>query len=248
MLFFFLIPFFSLIFKGNQGVQHYLYQMKRSPVYLAYAFLMVLIPCCVSGQKIINEVSLTYKVSVQSLKNNPGGAPVNEFSYSVYIKAGQSRTELTSSLGKEITITDAKTSMAYIIKEYSRQQLLIQLTEAQWTERNRPYLDMVFENRPGETVIADLPCKKAQATFPDGKGFTMYYHPDLQLSNKEYNMCFAGLHGLPIRYELENGGILFSYQLTSINYDPVPYSKFALPSKGYRTLSYEEFMKLKKGQ
>ena len=53
--------------------------------------------------------------------------------------------------------------------------------------------------------------------------------------------------GCRLEYELQKGNLHIKYTLASVNLNPVPASKFDIPTSGYREMTYEESLKLKMG-
>lgn len=200
------------------------------------------------AQKLLQEVTLVYHVTVTSKdENQPVTAELQGIRYTIFLKGAQSRTEMTSSLGTESTIFNPRSSSGYIIKEYGSTKLLIQATHDEWEDHNRTYSELSFAEEQGSFALGKYSCRKAQATLPSGNKITVYYDPSLVFSNKNYNLAFSGLSGLPVSFELEQSGYLYKYELASLSTDPVSYSRFDVPAKGYRTISYAELKSISQG-
>jgi GLPGLI family protein len=200
------------------------------------------------GQKIISEGTIVYDVVIKTGDKEPQkGDALQGATSTIYLKANNSRTDLVSPLGKEVIIYNSKTNNARILKEFSGQKLMIELTKDDWKAKNRMYSDIKFELTSETTSIAGYNVRKAIASMPDGKSFIVYYAPDLVVANKSYDATFTNLPGLPIQYEIESGKMKFRYTLSKISYDPVLVSQFDFPTSGYRVMTYEENQKMKKG-
>lgn len=211
---------------------------------------MVIIAVSVSdavAQKQVNEVTLNYKISIESSGKTQVGSNLDGASYTVYIKGGESRSEMLSSLGAESNLYDSKSGKGFILKEYSGQKLMITLTRDNWAQKNQYFQSMNFTIDNVEQTIAGFKCKKATAKTNDGKTVVVYYMPDITTANKDYNNAFKQLPGIPVQYELESGKLKFTYTLTGISYDPVSESKFDVPKSGFRVMTYDENQQLKKG-
>lgn len=193
------------------------------------------------GQKNISEGTIIYDVSIGT------AAAQNKATSTIFIKGNNSRTEMISALGNEITIRNAKSNSTVILKEFSGQKLMIKLTKEDWEGKNRIYNNTSFEFTDEMKNIAGYNCKKAIAKTQDGKTFVVYYTSDLLISNKGYDVTFANLPGLPMEYEVESGKMKFKYTISKISFDPVPVSKFDFPTAGYRVMTYEENQQMKKG-
>lgn len=200
-----------------------------------------------SAQKQLSEGSLIYDISISSSKAEaPIANSFNGATLSVFLKPTSSRTEMKSSLGSEATMFDSRLGKGAILKEYSGQKLMISMDAGNWSEKNKTYdnLDFTVSN---ETIkIREYNCKKAVATLPDGKVFTVYFDPSITIANKKYNNAFGQLTGLPVQYELESGNLTFRYTLKSLSFDAVSASKFEVPKSGYRVMTYEENQQLKR--
>ncbi len=200
------------------------------------------------AQKTISEGTIVYDIVIQSGNKEPQMADaLDGGTVTISIKGGQTRSDMVSALGKETTIHDTKAGNAVILKEYSGQKLMITLTKDNWEAKNKAYNDVKFELSKETITIAGYTCYKAIAKMPNGKSFTVYYTPDLVVTNKEYNSTFKNLPGLAMQYEYESGAMKYKYTVSKINFEPVPSSKFDFPKAGYRIMTYEENQQMRKG-
>ena len=192
-----------------------------------------------AAQRNIAEATIVYNIKGIALN---GAA-----STTVYIKGNNSRTEMVSALGKEITIFNSKSDNAVILKEFSGQKLMITLSKENWKAKNLMYSNIKFELTNEYKTIGTYKTRKAIAKMLDGKSFEVYYSPDMVPANKGFDATFTNLPGLAIEYEIESGKMKFKYTLAKIDFDPVQVSLFDFPTSGYRVMSYEENQNLKKG-
>lgn len=193
------------------------------------------------AQKTLTDGTLVYNMSVETGSGEPKMADMLDgATTTIYLKGNKSRSELVSSLGREATIYDAVSGKGVILKDYSGQKLMITLTPQNWQENNKKYEGITFTNTGETATIAGFQCKKAIAKLKNGTSFTVYYTPDVSISNKSYDAQFKTLPGLPVQYEMESGKMKFKFTLASITYNSVPASKFEIPTSGYRVLTYEE--------
>jgi GLPGLI family protein len=195
-----------------------------------------------SAQRNIAEATIVYDMAIETGNNTLTGA-----TSTIYLKGNNSRTDMVSTLGKEVTIYNSKTNNAVILKEFSGQKLMITLTKENWIAKNKMYSNIKFELTGETKTIGGYNTKKAIAKMADGKTFEVYYTPELVPTNREYDLTFSNLPGLAVQYEIESGKMKFRYTLAKINYDPVLVSLFDFPTSGYRTMTYEENQNLKKG-
>lgn len=202
--------------------------------------LMTMLSAFSYAQKTISEGTIIYNISTQSDNKSSQADPLAGATNTVYLKGGLSRTDMASPLGKETTIYDAKTGSGVILKEYSGQKLMITLTKENWINQNKKFEGIIFETTSETKSIAGYNCTKATAKLKDGSVMTVYYAPDININNKEYNQTFKNLSGLPVQYEFESGKLKFIYILASVNFGAVPVSKFDFPKSGYRVMTYDE--------
>ena len=198
------------------------------------------------AQKTMSEGTIIYNISTQSDNKSSLTDPMSGASSTVYLKGSLSRTDMASPLGKETTIYDEKNASGVILKEYSGQKLMITLTKENWINRNKKFEGIVFETSAETKTISGYNCSKATAKLKDGSIITVYYTPSVSINNKEYNLVFKNLPGLPVQYEFGMGKMKFTYLLASINWSPLPISKFDIPKSGFRVISYDENQKDRK--
>lgn len=194
------------------------------------------------AQKTISEGTITYDILIQPKNDEAKGAAsgLTGAKTIIYLKGGLHRTDMTSSLGTEITIYNAKVGNAAILKEYSGQKLMITLTKENWESKNKKFEGISFEQATETKVIKGYNCKRAFAKLKDGSAISVYYTPDLIPINKDYSQLFKNLPGLPMEYELETKKLIFKYNLTQIDFSPLQASKFDFPKSGYRIMTYDE--------
>ncbi|MBX2923360.1 MAG: hypothetical protein KF746_14255 [Chitinophagaceae bacterium] len=198
------------------------------------------------SQKVLSEGTIVYDITVQTGSKEPQLADMFDgVTTNIYLKGGQSRSEMTSPLGSTISIQDARTGTGAILKEYGNQKLLIQMNRADWAEMNKKYAGIAFTNINEFKTIAGYRCQKAVAKLNDGSSFIVYFTTELVTENKEYDFQFKTLPGLALEYESSVGNLKVRYTASKISFDPVPAQKFAIPVSGYRQLTYEESKNLK---
>lgn len=210
---------------------------------LLWIFSFVTISLC--AQRKISELTLTYDAKVTTGNTVPKMADAFDgATTTIYLKGNQSRSEMVSALFSSTTVHDAKTGSAVVLREVSGQKLLIRMNPADWKEKNARYEGITFRNTNETKNIAGYKCIKAEATMNDGSSFTVYYTPDIVPENKEYDYHFKNLNGLPLEYELTQKNLTIRYTVSRINMNPVPASKFDIPTSGYREMTFEESKKI----
>jgi len=206
-------------------------------------------------RKTIAELTLVYDYSAGTADSTgtraEGGAArtdgVASAVHTIYIKGNMSRSEMTNSLFSSTIIFDGNSGFGVILKEVSGQKLLIRMNPDNWAERNRQYDGIVFSNTSGTKDIAGYSCIKAIGQTRNGTTITVWYTRNLVPETRLYDPIFRTLDGLPLEYELTRGKVRIHYRASSISFNPVPASKFDIPSGGFREMNYEESKKLNIG-
>ncbi len=215
--------------------------------YLTILCFFCVLALSASAQKRISEITLEYNAKVTTGNAEPKMADAFDGATTViYLKGNLSRSEMSSALFSSTTIHDAKTGAAVVLREVSGQKLLIRMTSDDWQEKNSRYKGIVFINTGETKEIAGYKCLKAEAKMSDGSTFIVYYTPDIIPENKEYDYHFRDLNGLPLEYELTQRNLNIRYTVSKINMNPVPASRFDIPTSGYRELTYQESKSLKR--
>ena len=198
------------------------------------------------GQKKLSDLTLIYEAKVTTGNAEPRMADAFDgATTTIFLKGNMSRSEMSSALFSSTTIHDAQTGIAVVLREVSGQKLLIRMTAANWKDKNARYQGISFTNTSETREIAGYKCTKAVAKMSDGSSFTVFYTPDIIPENKEYDYHFRNLNGLPLEYELTQRNLTIRYTVSKINMNPVPASKFEIPTSGYREMTYDESKKIK---
>ena len=203
---------------------------------------LLLLPVLGLAQKRVGDLTLLYN---SAITNTQDSSKKISSTTGYFIKGNLSRAEVNSSMFSSVTIYDSKTGSGVLLREVNGQKLLIRLNEENWNQKNRRFQNLNFTKTNETKTIAGYTCIQARASTPDGFDITVFYTRDLIPENKSYDPPFKNLDGLPLEYELAKGSLHIRYTLASINMNPVPASKFDIPTSGYREMSYEESLKLK---
>jgi GLPGLI family protein len=203
---------------------------------------IILLPFFASSQKRLGDLTLVYN---STITNTQDSSKKISSTTSFFLKGNLSRSEVASNLFSSVTIYDSKTGSGVLLKEVNGQKLLIRMNEENWNQKNRRYANLNFTKTNESKSIAGYFCNQAKASTTDGFDITVFYTRDLITENKMYDPPFKNLDGLPLEYELTKGNLHIKYSLVSINLNPVPASKFDIPTSGYRELTYEESLKMK---
>jgi len=195
-------------------------------------------------QKRVSDLALQYNSVITNAKDSAKKI-ISTTGY--FVKGSLSRAEVNSSLYNTVTIYDSKTGTGVILKEVNGQKLLIRLNAENWEQRNRRFANLSFVPAGETRMIAGYHCQQAKASTADGFEIMVFYTRDLMPENKSYDPPFKNLDGLPMEYEMKKGDLTIRYTLASVNLNPIPASKFDIPTGGYREMTYEESLKMKGG-
>jgi hypothetical protein len=210
---------------------------------LLYCGLLVLGKA--GAQKSVSELTLVYDYSSRPVGDSSMARDsVQSATHTVYIKGNKSRSETTSSFFTSTTLFDRNTGFGVILREVNGQKLLIRMNPDNWAERNRMYDGIVYRNTNETREIAGYKCIRAVGQTRFGATITVYYTLEIIPENRQYDPIFRNLEGLPLDYELTNGKVLIHYRIARINVNPVPVSKFDVPSSGYREMNYDDSKKM----
>lgn len=196
------------------------------------------------AQKMYNEGTITYNIVVNTGNKEAKAADLLDgATQKIYFKGNQTRTELTSILGKTITVHDSKSGNAVVMNEYGDQKILIRMTKENYAEANSKFENTQFEITNETKTILGYTCKLAIAKMKDGSSFKVYFTSDISFQNKDYGVQFQNLPGYPLEYESEFGKMKVTYIADKITFDPVASALFDVPKSGFREMSYEDVKK-----
>ncbi|MBS1631793.1 MAG: hypothetical protein JST10_04370 [Bacteroidetes bacterium] len=213
----------------------------KTTTQIVIAFLTLLFSVQSYGQKKLTEATVTYDIVINTENKNPQAADLLDGATSViYLKGNSSRSEMISSLGTQSTIVDGKTGNVTVLKDYGEQKYMIKMTADEWKESNKKYEGITFTFENEFKTIAGYKCQKAIGKLSDTSTFLVYFTPDLEPINKDFQYLNKNLPGLAMQYEASLGKLKVTYTVSIINFSPIPASKFDLPKSGFRVMSYEE--------
>ena len=199
----------------------------------------------IHAQKTANEATIQYIISKLSNSSGNSNKGVQQGTMTIYVKGDLCKAELQNNLGTEISFYDAKKKEGVILKEYSGQKLMIQLTEQNWNQHNQLFHNLSFTFDGTNKQINQVVCKKATATTSDGQTIIAYVSVEKDITNKDYPIAFPKLIGIPYEIKKNIANVVFQYELQNINFESVPSNTFEIPKTGYRVISYDEAMKIK---
>lgn len=212
-----------------------------------FLFLFTAVVGAAKAQQTYSEGMVTYNIVVNTGNNEPKAADLLDgATQKIWFKGVNTRTELSSILGKTVTLHDSKTGAAVVMNEYGEQKILIRMTKDDYDDRNGKYAGVQFELMPETKKIMGYNCKLAIAKLKDGTTFRVYYTTELAFQNKDYGAQFKNLPGFPLEYESELGKMKVTCIADKVTFDPVPSAMFDVPKTGYREMTYDEIKKVRK--
>lgn len=183
-----------------------------------------------SASKFIAECTINYSVSLEGTENNLT-------TKTLFIKGRKTRTDISYSSFHQSTILDNKTGDAVVLKTIGSDKYISSFTAQQWKEKNNKWdsVKVLFTNET--TKVLNYTCRKAILTTKNDNHFFVYYTTDFIASTTENPYQFKNIPGLILEYESQTSeGKLITFKATSIDFSPVPVSKFEIPTTGYRVL------------
>jgi GLPGLI family protein len=204
---------------------------------LLSVFLLFSLPFYTKAQKIFGDGTIQFSVAIIKQTNDTLASSITK---TVYLKGKQVRIDLISPTFIQSTLYYGASDSAVILKELGNNKYITLLNSKQWHEANAEYDSMQINWLTETKTIINYICKKATATLKNGKSFSFFYTTDIKPSMPENPVQFKNVPGLVLEYEApmeENNNNRIIYTATSIDFSPVPLSKFEVVTAGYRLLS-----------
>jgi len=195
--------------------------------------------CIAQSGKVKSDCTVSFDVKVQDNNADPqitkamlGATKV------LYIKGSRSRNDLITPGFKQITLIDAKSDTAVILRELGNTKYLTYLYGDKRRDQNKRYAGIEFDDTGEKKTILGYDCKKVTAKLANGSTYSIFYTTTLTPSNTIYEYQFKDLKGLVLEYEGDStdGKTKIKYIATKITLLPVPNAMFDLPKSGYRIL------------
>lgn len=193
------------------------------------------------AQRKLTEATITYDIVINTSQEQARAADLMDGASSViYLKGNSIRAEMISPLGTQATLMDGKTGEVTVLKDYGEQRYMIRMNAAEWKHSNRKYEGVVFTYANEYKTISGYNCQRAEGRLADGTLFHVYFSRDLVPVNKDFQYLNRNLPGLAMQYEAAVGSTRVIYTVSSIQFNPIPQTKFDVPKSGYRVLTYTE--------
>jgi len=187
-------------------------------------------------QKIVGDCTATFSIASNqaSTNNNLAGA-----TKTIYIKGKLIRIDMSGSAFQQSVIYNTTTGDAVILKELSGNKYMTRVDAQKWQQQNNRYEGITITPGTQTKTILGYECKSGLATLKDGSSFSFFYAPSITPSSTENPYQFKDIPGFVMEYEIvgDDKKSKITYTATLINFNPVPASKFDIPTSGYRILN-----------
>ncbi len=189
-------------------------------------------------QRIVAECTVVYKVESQDASGASMGQKAIK---TVYIKSNNARIDLVATAYSQTTIFNKTTATATVLRSFGDDKYMTPLNAQQWRKVNLELDSIQMQITSDSVSILDYTCKKAVLQLKDGAQVIVYFTSAIMPSVREYEYMFKDIPGFVLGYEMQDGaGVKKVFRATQINlYNPVPASKFDIPTKGYRIITAE---------
>lgn len=189
------------------------------------------------AQKVIGDLTLHYELAAgnnQHLDSNM----IKSASKTLYIRGGMSRSTMHFNGFSQSIIYNQNGDKAYVLYHFNEQDYMSILSKVQWKSQYKRYKAMKVDIQKEATKqILGYSCIRAVATLNDGSEINMYYTPELKTTVGDNPYEFKEIPGLILEYEAQ---VMHKYKITftatTIDFNPVPASRFIIPKEGYRLL------------
>ncbi|HVI47448.1 MAG TPA: hypothetical protein VM802_21425 [Chitinophaga sp.] len=196
------------------------------------------------AQRSVSDAKIVYKVDLppEQLQMD---AMLEGSTLTQYMRGPLSRVDMDFNIVRYTYLINSKDETMTTLIDQHGTKYLIRAGKDQYEKDLKQYESVVFKDEAGSKEIAGYSCKKAIGTMADGKTFDVYYTPDLQPENRQYNRRFVNLKGLPLEFEIiTKTGSKMKMVATKVELFPIPASYFDIPKTGYKEISQEELKKM----
>lgn len=184
---------------------------------------------------VVGDCTVTYSISGGDANTNKNLTGTTK---TFYVKGKTSRVDLKSEGFNQSIIYDNKTGIAVILKEVGSEKYKSTFSAEQWKNEHKRFEGLKITTTNEKKTILGYDCKKVIVTLKDGSSYSMYCATAIIPSAMENPYQFKDVPGFVLQYETSSGtnATKITFTATMINFNPVPASKFEIPSAGYRLL------------
>jgi len=184
---------------------------------------------------IIGDCTVTYQISGGDATTNSNLSGATKI---FYVKGKMARTDVIGANYKQSVIYDNANGNAVILKEIGSEKYISTLSADEWQLQNNHYQGQTIALENDTKTILGYECKKATIRLKNGTSYTIYYTTTIVPSAIENPYQFKDISGFVLEYEVSgnNKTSKITYTAVQINFDPVPASRFKIPTSGYRII------------
>lgn len=184
---------------------------------------------------VVGDCTVTYSISGGDANTNKNLTGTTK---TFYVKGKMSRVDLKSEGFNQSIIYDNKTGLAVILKEVGSEKYKSIFSAEQWKNEHKRFEGLKITATNEKKTILGYDCKKVIVTLKDGSSYSMYCAAAIIPSAMENPYQFKDVPGFVLQYETSSAtnATKITFTATMINFNPVPASKFEIPSAGYRLL------------
>lgn len=189
--------------------------------------------------RVVAECTVTYAISTDENSTDKEWVETLKSSIkTVYVKGFNSRADMVSPAFTQSVFFDKSNGTAVVIRILGNNKFITRLDTSGWRRLNAKYDGAILTVTKETKTIVGYECKKAILQLKDGSSITLYFTSSIVPSVKEFEYQFRNIPGFVLEYETgEANGKTIHYTATKINLNPVPSSKFEIPSGGFRELN-----------
>jgi len=202
------------------------------PAFLTAYLIIVTFFAYGQEQKVVGDCTVTFGIS----GNDPSTAKDLAGSVkTLYIRGKLSRVDISNPSYQQSVIYNNTTGDAVILQQVGTNKYISRLSAEKWNLKNSHYQGTKFSFSGDTKTILGYECKRGSAILKDGCSFTFYYVPSILPSATENPYQFKDIPGFVLEYEITEKGTTstITYTADKINFNPVPESKFDIPTTGY---------------
>jgi GLPGLI family protein len=196
-------------------------------------FFCLLVSTMISAQQ---KIIADYTIEMNAEIADASGNIVFTAAKTISVSGKKVRVDFSSSKMNQSTIIDNISNSSVILREESGNRYMRKLNAEQWQKENQRFNGISFQFNSETKKILGYDCKKATAQLKDGSTLTVYFVPSVSVTANENDFQFNSIPGLIMEYQLKNAERTIHFIGKNINFDPVPASRFEIPSTGYRII------------
>jgi GLPGLI family protein len=212
-------------------------------------FTLVAVAGMYCAQAQVTEGCITYNVDFQGLPAEYASM-FKGSELKVYFKDKKSRTEFTSPMSSNTTVSD-ETSTTNLVDAMG-QKYFYKMSKAEMEKENKGGTDPKITYTEEKKTIAGYECKKAIIEAKNEKGETqkvdVWYTDKIKSSSagKQAGQ-FKNLKGAPLEFAINQGQFKMQMTATNVSTAPLPDSRFVANTDGYTEKSYAEMKAMQQG-